>query len=414
MRRAIELAAKGEGHTDPNPLVGAVIVKDGRIIGEGYHEVYGSLHAERNALKKCTEDPRGADMYVTLEPCCHYGKQPPCTLALIEAGIRHVYVGSSDPNPKVAGKGIAQLKEAGIEVTENFMKEECDALNPVFFHYISTKEPYIALKYAMTADGRIATDNGKSQWITGPKAREHVHKLRNRYKGILVGIGTVLADDPMLTCRIDGGRNPIRIVLDTHLSIPLNSKLVQSAKEVPLIVVCGRSAADDNVIPVMQHECNDKAANVSDSNAQAGREKQDAPLYKPGQASREQEASNNNAVHLIENGNKPERLRNLGVEVLAVNEEDGHVSIPETLKALGDRGINGILVEGGAHINGAFIDTGNVNRIYTYIGAKVFGGGTLKSPVLGAGFDSPDAALRLGAPKVEVFGEDVLLSYDVK
>ena len=166
----------------------------------------------------------------------------------------------------------------------------------------------------------------------------------------------------MLTCRIDGGRNPIRIVLDTHLRIPLDSKLVQSAKEIPLIVVCGRSAADDN---------------------------------------------------FIDNENKPERLKNHGVEVLAVNEADGHVSLPETLKVLGERDINAILVEGGAHINGAFIDTGNVNRIYTYIGAMVFGGGVLKSPVLGAGFDSPDAALRLGTPKIEVFGADVLLSYDV-
>ena len=405
MRRAIELAAKGEGHTDPNPLVGAVIVKDGRVIGEGYHEVYGSLHAERNALKNCTEDPSGADMYVTLEPCCHYGKQPPCTLALIEAGIRHVYVGSSDPNPKVAGKGIAQLREAGIEVTENFMKEECDALNPVFFHYISTKEPYIALKYAMTADGRIATDNGKSQWITGSKAREHVHKLRNRYKGILVGIGTVLADDPMLTCRIDGGRNPIRIVLDTHLSIPLNSKLVQSAKEIPLIVVCGRSVIDSEAGCKEQLNGEKSEANTYESASTEQHNQSD------NQAEHSVAAEKNTDISCIE---KIEQLRALGTEVIAVNEAKGHVSIPDTLKALGDRGINGILVEGGAHINGAFIDTGNVNRIYTYIGAMVFGGGVLKSPVLGAGFDSPDAALRLGAPKVEIFGEDVLLSYDVK
>ncbi len=381
MRLAIELAAKGEGHTDPNPLVGAVIVKDGRIIGEGYHEVYGSLHAERNALKACSEDPRGADMYVTLEPCCHYGKQPPCTLAVIEAGIKHVYVGSSDPNPKVAGKGIAQLREAGIEVTEGFMKDECDALNTIFFHYISTKEPYIALKYAMTADGRIATDNGKSQWITGAKAREHVHKLRNRYKGILVGIGTVLADDPMLNCRIDGGRNPVRIVLDTHLRIPLDSRLVQSAGDIPLIVVCGRSVLSDDAIAIEQHD-SDKTANVSDRNKQSSKE-------------------------------KLECLKKLGVEVLSVNEQDGHVSIPETLKALGERGINGILVEGGACINGAFIDAGKVNRIYTYIGAKIFGGSTLKSSVRGKGFESPDTALTLGKPQVEVFGEDVLLSYDV-
>ncbi len=423
MRLAIELAAKGEGHTDPNPLVGAVIVKDGRIIGEGYHEVYGSLHAERNALKACSEDPRGADMYVTLEPCCHYGKQPPCTLAVIEAGIKHVYVGSSDPNPKVAGKGTAQLREAGIEVTEGFMKAECDALNPIFFHYISTNSPYIALKYAMTADGRIATDNGKSQWITGAKAREHVHKLRNRYKGILVGIGTVLADDPMLTCRTDGGRNPVRIVLDTNLRIPLDSRLVQSAGDIPLIVVCGRSLLSDDVIAMEQHD-SDKAANISDRNKQSNKFNQDElrkdaechtelnsernvdSFYKDGQAScKEQE--------ILNKGKKLEHLRKLGVEVLSVNEQDGHVSIPETLKALGERGINGILVEGGACINGAFIDAGKVNRIYTYIGAKIFGGSTLKSPVRGKGFESPDTALTLGKPQVEVFGEDVLLSYDV-
>ena len=179
-------------------------------------------------------------------------------------------------------------------------------------------------------------------------------------------------------------------------------------------MVCGKCEADDNVIPVMQHGCNDKAANVSDSNAQAGREKQDEPVYKPGQASWEQEASNNNAVHLIENENKPERLRNLGVEVLAVNEEGGHVSIAEALKALGERGINSILVEGGAHINGAFIDASKVNCIHAYIGAKIFGGGALKSPIIGTGFESLDTALTLGIPKVEIFGEDVLLSYDVK
>ena len=445
MRRAIELATKGEGHTDPNPLVGAVIVKDGRIIGEGYHEVYGSLHAERNALKNCTEDPSEADMYVTLEPCCHFGKQPPCTLALIEAGIRHVYVGSSDPNPKVAGKGIAQLKRAGIEVTENFMKEECDALNPVFFHYISTKEPYIALKYAMTADGRIATDSGRSQWITGAKAREHVHKLRNRYKGILVGIGTVLADDPILNCRIDGGRNPIRIVLDTYLSIPLESRLVQSAGDIPLIVVCGKSVVSDESMSTMQQVHNlGIAVSVSDSDEQGSCETHDkftkgigeqdsnayqtelidekdaAAIYKLEQMNSKVQASSkvqeisNNAAHYIEHDNKLEKLKALGVEVLAVNEEGGHVSIAEALKALGERGINSILVEGGAHINGAFIDASKVNCIHAYIGAKIFGGGALKSPIIGTGFESLDTALTLGIPKVEIFGEDVLLSYDVK
>ena len=202
MRRAIELAKKARGFTSPNPMVGAVIVKDNRIIGEGYHERCGQLHAERNALASCKESPKGAVMYVTLEPCCHYGKTPPCTEAIIEAGIRKVVIGSRDPNPKVSGKGAKQLRKAGIEVEEDFLRTECDALNPVFFHYISTGTPYVVLKYAMTADGKIASHTGKSKWITGEKARNHVHQLRHWYSGIMVGIDTVLADDPMLNCRI--------------------------------------------------------------------------------------------------------------------------------------------------------------------------------------------------------------------
>ncbi|MFZ2229857.1 MAG: bifunctional diaminohydroxyphosphoribosylaminopyrimidine deaminase/5-amino-6-(5-phosphoribosylamino)uracil reductase RibD, partial [Agathobacter rectalis] len=181
MRRAIELAKRGMGYTSPNPMVGAVIVKDGRIIGEGWHERYGELHAERNALKHCKESPQGADMYVTLEPCCHHGKQPPCVEAVIEAGIKRVYVGSDDPNPLVAGGGIKILKEHGIEVVTQVLKDECDRLNEVFFYFIQTRRPYVAMKYAMTMDGKIATYSGLSKWITGEKAREHVQNLRHRY-----------------------------------------------------------------------------------------------------------------------------------------------------------------------------------------------------------------------------------------
>ena len=237
MRHAINLAKTAAGHTNPNPMVGAVIVKDGRIIGLGCHERYGELHAERKALQQLTEPADGAEMYVTLEPCCHYGKQPPCTEAVIKSGIKRVIIGSADPNPKVAGKGVRQLRAAGIEVIEDFMREECDSINPVFFHYITRNIPYVALKYAMTADGRIATDAGKSMWITGEEARAHVHTLRNYYSGILAGIGTVLADDPLLTCRMPGGRNPVRIILDSDLRIPMESRLVQTAKETPLIVI---------------------------------------------------------------------------------------------------------------------------------------------------------------------------------
>ena len=217
MRRAIELAKKGRGWTNPNPMVGAVIVKNGSIIGEGYHEKCGELHAERNAIASLTESAEGATLYVTLEPCCHYGKQPPCTLAIVEHGIKKVYVGSDDPNDKVAGKGIEFLREHGVEVETGVMKAACDAINPVFFHYITTKLPYVVMKYAMSMDGKIAAYTGKSQWITGEAARQHVQETRNWLKGIMVGCNTVLQDDPALTCRIEGGRNPVRIVCDLSL-----------------------------------------------------------------------------------------------------------------------------------------------------------------------------------------------------
>ena len=229
MERAIELAKQGEGWTSPNPMVGAVIVKDGRIIGEGYHERCGELHAERNAIASLRESAEGATIYVTLEPCCHQGRTPPCTEAILEQKIGRVVIGSRDPNPKVAGKGARLLREAGVIVEEDFMREVCDRLNPVFFHYITTKTPYVVLKYAMTADGKIATRTGASKWITGEAARQEVQHMRHRYTGIMVGIGTVLADDPMLNTRISGKRSPVRIICDSRLRIPLDSQIVKTA-----------------------------------------------------------------------------------------------------------------------------------------------------------------------------------------
>lgn len=366
MLRAIELAEKGRGFTDPNPLVGAVIVKDGRIIGEGYHEIYGSLHAERNAIKHLTESAEGADMYVTLEPCCHYGKQPPCTEAVIASGVKRVVVGSFDPNPQVAGKGTALLREAGIEVVEGFMREECDALNPVFFHFITENEPYIALKYAMTADGKIATKTGKSMWITGETARGHVQQLRAIYPGIMVGIGTVLADDPMLTCRLEGKRNPVRIVLDTKLRIPLESKLVNSVTaEAPVIVICGDGA---------------------------------------------EAASQNQSMSFSE---KRRLLEEKGVEVISVETVAGEVSITVALKELGKRKIAAVLVEGGGNVNASFVKAGKVNCVYTYLGAKIFGGSGKYTPVTGEGIDEVEEALLLENPQVQTFDNDVLVRYEV-
>ena len=235
MKIAIEEAKKGMGYTSPNPMVGAVVVKDGKIISKDYHHKCGEFHAERNALLKC-DDASGADLYVTLEPCCHQGKTPPCTDIIIEKGIKRVFMGSSDPNPLVAGKGKEILEKNGIEVISGVMKEECDSLNEVFFHYITTKTPYVVMKYAMTADGKIATVTGASKWITGEEARNSVHYDRHRYSGIMAGIGTVLADDPMLNCRIPGGKDPVRIICDSSLRTPLESNIVKTAAEIPTII----------------------------------------------------------------------------------------------------------------------------------------------------------------------------------
>ena len=236
MKLALQLAQKGCGWIAPNPMVGAVLVKDGQIIWQGWHKKYGQPHAERNALASCRADPKGAVMYVTLEPCCHYGKQPPCVDAILESGIRRVVVGSGDPNPLAAGNGIAVLRAHGVEVTENILREECDGLNRVFFHYITTKRPFVSMKYAMTMDGKIAAYTGASKWVTGETARNHVQQQRHRFSGIMVGVGTILTDDPLLTCRMENGRNPIRIICDTHLRTPLQAQVIVTAKQVPTIV----------------------------------------------------------------------------------------------------------------------------------------------------------------------------------
>ena len=236
MREAIREAKRGLGFTNPNPLVGAVIVKDGRIISCGYHARYGELHAERNAINNAIEDIKGADMYVTLEPCSHYGKQPPCCEAVVEAGIKRVYIGSRDPNPKVCGKGVEYLKKHGIEVFEDVLKDECDKINDIFFHYITTGMPYVIMKIAMSADGKTASKTGHSKWITNSISRESSHFTRKRVSAIMVGINTVLEDNPMLNCRCDNPKHPLRVVCDNNLRIPLECNLVKTANEIPTLV----------------------------------------------------------------------------------------------------------------------------------------------------------------------------------
>lgn len=226
MERALELAALGEGKVNPNPMVGAVVVKDGKIVGEGYHKKYGGPHAEVFALEEAGIKAEGATIYVTLEPCSHYGKTPPCAKKIIDMGIKRCIIASLDPNPLVSGRGIKMMTDAGIEVVTGIMEKEALELNRVFMKYISTKVPYLFLKCGITLDGKIASRTGNSKWITNELAREKVQKLRNKYMGIMVGINTVLADDPSLTARIENGRNPYRVVIDPFLDIPIDSKFV--------------------------------------------------------------------------------------------------------------------------------------------------------------------------------------------
>lgn len=356
MLRAIQLAKKGEGWTNPNPMVGAVIVKDGKIIGEGYHKKYGELHAERNAIASLTESAEGAVIYVTLEPCCHHGKTPPCTEAIIEQKIRKVVIGSRDPNPKVSGKGIKMLQEAGIEVIEDFMREECDRLNPVFFHYITTKTPYVVMKYAMTLDGKIATKTGASKWITGEAARAEVQHMRHRYMGIMAGIGTVLADDPMLNVRVEGWKSPIRILCDSGLRIPLDGQIVKSAGKYRTIV-----------------------AYADSENTEA----------------------------------KRKRLHEMGVETICCPDENNQVDLKKLMKYLGEEGIDSILLEGGGTLNDSALRAGIVQEVQAFIAPKLFGGMNSKTPVEGIGVRFPSEAVKLKCTDICQIGEDIRITCQV-
>ena len=354
MRIALQLARKGCGWVAPNPMVGAVLVKDGRVIGQGYHQRYGELHAERNALASCTESPVGATLYVTLEPCCHQGKQPPCVDAILESGITRVVVGSGDPNPLVAGRGLTLLRQRGICVTEHVLEAECRQLNPVFFHFIQTRRPYVVLKYAMTMDGKIATVTGASKWITGEAARTHVQQQRHRYSAILVGVGTVLADNPQLTCRMEGGRQPLRVICDTRLRTPLSAQVVQTAGAIPtLLATC----------------CSE--------------EHRQAPY------------------------------RQAGCRLLVLPKREGHVDLSALMAELGAQGIDSVLVEGGAELNWSFLERGLVQKTLVYVAPKLFGGAGARSPIEGAGVSLPSDGIRLHNTTLIQLGEDFLLESEV-
>ncbi len=360
MRRALELARKGEGHTSPNPMVGCVVVKDGRIISEGYHEKYGEFHAERNALIRCTEDTAGADLYVTLEPCCHQGKTPPCTDIIIEKKIARVFVGSMDSNPLVAGKGVQILRDHGIYVETGILDAECRKLNEVFYHYIATKTPFVVMKYAMTLDGKIACATGDSKWVTGEIARTQVHRMRGRYRGIMVGIGTVLADDPMLNCRVEGGVDPVRIICDSNLHIPTESQIVKTASDIETIVACSQEALESE---------------------------------------RKQE--------------KIRRLREAGIQIIGTEGAHG-VNLVELMKKLGEQNIDSILLEGGGTLNASALEDGIVNKVYAYIAGKLIGGMDARSPVEGMGIDRMADAITLQNMEIEKLGDDFCIVGYVK
>lgn len=352
MNRARILADRGRGWVNPNPLVGAVIVKDGRIIGEGWHERYGGLHAERNAFKQCTEDPAGATLYVTLEPCCHYGKTPPCTEAVIENRIARVVVGLLDPNPLVAGKGIEMLRKAGIVVETGVEEEKLREQNRVFLKYITTRRPWIVMKTAMTLDGKIAAYTGDSHWVTGEESRKKVQEMRSVLMGIMVGSGTVKADDPLLNCRLKGEvRQPVRIIVDSTAAIATDSQLVRTA---------------DRYRTLVAHT----------SRADAG---------------------------------KLVQLQQKGVETILCPGCDNRVDLQALTTKLGQAGIDSVLLEGGGELNEAFLRQGLVDEVYAFIAPKLIGGKDAKTPVEGKGIAWMKEAIALQSVSIEKVGEDFLI-----
>lgn len=357
MNRAIELADRGLGWVNPNPLVGAVIVKEGRIIGEGWHERYGGLHAERNAFRNCQEDPAGATMYVTLEPCCHYGKTPPCTEAIMEHRIGRVVVGLVDPNPLMAGKGIEILRNAGIEVVVGMEMQRIREQNKIFLKYIASRMPWVVMKTAMTLDGKIAAHTGDSRWVTGEESRRRVQEMRRNYMGIMVGAGTVNTDNPLLNCRLEGEvRQPVRIIVDSGVGLGMNSQVVETALNYRTIVAHTRKAGKEKLALLSQK----------------------------------------------------------GVELLLCTEQEGRVDLKNLLEQLGRQGIDSILLEGGGQLNEAFLRSGLVDEVYAFIAPKIIGGKEAKTPVEGQGFERMEEAIRLQQVIVERVGEDVLIRGELR
>src|SRR3954464_15278779 len=339
LSRAIELAAMAKGRTSPNPLVGAVIVKGGKVIGEGYHEAAGEPHAERVALAGCSEDPAGATLYVSLEPCAHHGRTPPCTEAIVDAKLARVVVASDDPSSKAAGRGLGVLRDEGIrvDVAEGEVAEAARLLNQPFRKHARTGRPLVLLKYAMTLDGKVATRTGDSKWISNELSRARAHRWRAESDAVAVGIGTAMVDDPLLTARIEGvARQPRRVIFDAEARLPLDSQLVQSSAETPVILVCSRAASRTHV----------------------------------------------------------QALESAGVEVVTASGENEEARAQAALDELGARDVQQLLVEGGPHLAGAFLDAGEVDELRVFIAPVLVGGAKAKPAVAGEGVELIAQAAR--------------------
>ncbi|MCL1901539.1 MAG: bifunctional diaminohydroxyphosphoribosylaminopyrimidine deaminase/5-amino-6-(5-phosphoribosylamino)uracil reductase RibD [Firmicutes bacterium] len=351
MKRALKLSLKGEGFVNPNPLVGAVIVKNGRIIGEGYHQQFGGPHAEINALKNCTENPEGATMYVTLEPCCHFGKTPPCCDALIAAKISKVVCALKDPNGTVAGKGFLKLQEAGIEVIFGVLENEAKKTNEIFIKYITTNQPFVLLKSAMTLDGKTAAVSGSSKWISSEKSRMYVQKLRHRFSSVMVGVNTVVKDDPELTARIKGGRNPLKVVIDGKLSIPMNAKILAGEK---VVIFTSFNANEEKI----------------------------------------------------------KRLNGLGAKVIKLPNANGKISLKAVMIELGKQNIDSVLIEGGGILNSHALNEGVVDKLITFIAPKLIGGASAPTFFSGTGIEEIKDALKLKHTRIAKIGEDIIIESD--
>ena len=365
MRMAIELAKRGAGAVNPNPMVGAVVVKNGKVIGEGYHKFFGGPHAEVYALEDAGKEAEGAAIYVTLEPCSHYGKTPPCAKKIIDMGIKKCFIGSSDPNPKVAGKGVAMLKEAGIEVVENVLKEECDKVNQVFFKYIKTKIPYLFVKCGITLDGKIALSNGISKWITNSIAREKVQYYRNKFMGIMVGINTVLTDNPSLTARIENGVNPFRIIVDPNLQIDENCKVVKNNEDEKTMIITSQK----NLFT---------------------------------------EDTENTEIQI-----KQKRLSEENkVKFIFIDGEK--FSFKEMLEEIGKTGIDSILLEGGETLISLAFEENVIDGGEIFIANKILGDSRAKPFISGFVREKMEEAVQLTNVRNNIYGENVGMEFYFK